>query len=141
MILLDTNVVSEGLRPRPDPNVSKWLDARRPADLFLCMPVIAELHYGAELLPAGARRAYLELVIRTIEETFAERTLPFDRMAAHEYGRIIADRDRLGRATGTMDGLIAAIAKVHGATVATRDSRGFDDIGLDIVNPFDSSAT
>ncbi len=141
MILLDTNVVSEGLRPRPDPNVSQWLDAQRPADLFLSMPVIAELHYGTELLPAGTRRIHLELTIRRIEEAFADRTLPFDRAAAHEYGRIIAYRDKLGRAAGTMDGLIAAIAKVHGARVATRDSRGFDDIGLEIVNPFDPSAT
>jgi len=141
MILLDTNVVSEGLRLRPDPNVGKWLDAQRPADLFLCMPVIAELHYGAELLPAGARRIHLELAIRRIEEVFADRTLAFDRAAAHEYGRIVADRDQLGLATGTMDALIAAIAKVHGATVATRDSRGFDRIGIDIVDPFDPSAT
>ena len=141
MILLDTNVVSEGLRLRPDPHVGNWLDAQRPADLFLCMPVIAELHYGVELVPVGARRAHLELAVRRIEEAFAERILPFDRVAAHEYGRILAHRDRLGRATGTMDGLIAAIAKVHAATVATRDSRGFDDIGLDIVDPFDPSAT
>lgn len=141
MILLDTNIVSDGLRPRPDPNVTKWLDAQRPADLFLCMPVIAELHYGAQLLPVGARRAHLELAIRTIEETFAHRTLPFDRAAAHEHGRLMAHRDRLGRATGTMDGLIAAIAKVHGAMIATRDSRGFTDIGLKIIDPFDPSAT
>jgi toxin FitB len=141
MILLDTNVVSDGLRPRPDRNVTRWLDAQRPADLFLCMPVIAELHYGAQLLSAGARRIHLERAIRTIEETFAHRTLPFDRAAAHEYGRLMAHRDRLGRATGTMDGLIAAIAKVHGATVATRDSRGFTDIGLKIIDPFDPSAT
>ena len=141
MILLDTNVVSEGLRPHPDPNVRKWLDAQQPADLFLCMPVVAELHYGAELLPAGARRVHLELAIRRIEETFAERTLPFDRAAAHEFGKIVAYRDRLGRAMGTMDALIAAIAKVHGAAIATRDSRGFDEIGIDVVDPFDPSAT
>ncbi len=104
------------------------------------MPVIAELHYGAELLTAGARRVHLELAIRRIEETFVERTLPFDRAAAHEYGKILAHRDRLGRATGTMDGLIAAIAKVHGATLATRDSGGFDDIGVGVVNPFDPLA-
>jgi predicted nucleic acid-binding protein len=137
MILLDTNVISEGLRRRPDPHVSRWLDAQRPADLFLCMPVIAELHYGAQLLPAGARRTHLELTIKRIEETFSDRTLPFDRAAAHEYGRIIAHRDKMGRASGTMDGLIAAIAKVHGAMVATRDGRGFDGIGLEIINPFD----
>ncbi len=139
MILLDTNVVSEGLRQRPDPNVEKWLDAQRPADLFLCMPVIAELRYGAELLPPGARRVQLESAIGKIEAAFAERTLPLDRAAAHEYGKIIAHRDRLGRATGTMDGLIAAIAKVHGATVATRDRSGFTDIGIDIVDPFAAS--
>jgi toxin FitB len=138
MILLDTNVVSEGLRLRPDPHVGNWLDAQRPADLFLCMPVVAELHYGMELLPAGARRVQLELAIGRIEDAFVERILPFDRAAAHEYGRILAIRDKLGRATGTMDGLIAAIAKVHGATVATRDVHGFADIDLDIVNPFEA---
>jgi predicted nucleic acid-binding protein len=141
MILLDTNVVSEGLRPRPDPHVGEWLDAQRSAELFICVPVIAELHYGAELLPAGVRRIHLELAIKRIEEAFAERTLPFDRAAAHEYGRIVAQRDRSGRSTGTMDGLIAAIAKVHGAAVATRDRRGFEDIGLEIIDPFDPSAS
>ncbi len=141
MILLDTNVISEGLRPRPDRNVLKWLDAQRPSDLFLCIPVIAELHYGVQLLSAGARRTHLELTIRKIEATFADRTLPFDRPAAHEYGRITAHRDNMSRATGTMDGLIAAIAKVHGARVATRDGRGFDDIGLEIIDPFDPAAT
>jgi hypothetical protein len=138
MILLDTNVVSEGLRPRPDPNVGKWLDGQRPTDLFLCMPVLAELHYGAALLLDGARRIHLELAIKRIEDAFAERTLPFDRAAAREYGRIVAQRDKLGRATGTMDGLIAAIAKVHGATVATRHVYGFAGIDLDVVNPFEA---
>jgi hypothetical protein len=138
MILLDTNVVSEGLRLRPDPNVRQWLDGQRPTDLFLCMPVLAELHYGTALLPDGARRIHLELAIKRIEEAFAERTLLFDRAAAREYGRIVAQRDKLGRATGTMDGLIAAIAKVHGATIATRDVDGFTGIGLDVVNPFEA---
>ena len=136
MILLDTNVVSEGLRPQPDPNVKKWLDAQQSGDLFVCTPVIAELRYGVELLPAGARRVHLELAIKKIEDAFADRTLPFDRAAAHEYGKIVAYRDNLGRATGTMDALIAAIAKVHGATIATRDRRGFDTVGIEIVDPF-----
>jgi predicted nucleic acid-binding protein len=136
MILLDTNVVSEGLRPHPDANVRRWLDAQRSDDLFLCMPVVAELRYGVELLPAGARRRHLELAIEKIENAFADRTLPFDRAAAHEYGKIVACRDNLGRATGTMDALIAAIAKVHGAVVATRDRRGLDGVGIEIVDPF-----
>ena len=140
MILLDTNIVSEGLRPRPDANVRKWLDSQRPTDLFICMPVLAELRYGLELLPTGARRIHLEIAIRKTEEAFAERILPFDRTAAYEYGRILAHRDRLGRSTGTMDGLIAAIAKVHGATLATRDLRGFTDIDLDLIDPFEPPA-
>lgn len=139
MILLDTAVIVEGFRPHPDPNVGKWLDAQRPSDFFLCMPVLAELHYGVELLPAGARRTHIELAIKRIEETFADRTLIFDRVATYEYGRILAHRDRLGRATGTMDALIAAIAKVHGAVVATRNVYAFDDMGLQVVDPFDPS--
>jgi toxin FitB len=138
MILLDTNVVSEGLRPQPDPNVKKWLDAQQSGDLFLCMPVIAELRYGVELLSAGARRVHLELAIKKIEDAFADRTLPFDRATAHEYGKIVAYRENLGRAIGTMDALIAAIAKVHGATIATRDRRGFEAVGIEIVDPFQS---
>jgi predicted nucleic acid-binding protein len=137
LILLDTNVLSEGLRPRPDPDVRAWLDAQRPDDLFLCVPVLAELHYGIELLAASARRVRLEIAIQRMEEAFAERVLSFDRASAHEYGRIVAHRDQMGRPIGTMDAVIGAIAKIHGATLATRDWRGFDDIGLDLINPFD----
>ena len=136
MILLDTNVVSETMRPQPAENVRAWLNAQRPEDVFICMPVLAELRYGVENLPRGSRRKRLEEAVAKVEEVFASRMLPFDRAAAHEYGRIMAHRDRLGRSTGTMDGLIAAIAKVHGAVVATRDARGFDDSGLEIIDPF-----
>ncbi|EJW10254.1 PilT protein [Rhodovulum sp. PH10] len=109
MILLDTNIVSEGMRSAPDTNVRAWLDARRSTDLFICTPVLAELRYGVERLPAGARRTRLEATVRSVEAAFAGRILPFDRVAAHAYGRIVAHRDRLGRATGTMDAMIAAI--------------------------------
>jgi predicted nucleic acid-binding protein len=136
MILLDTNVVSETMRPQPADNVRRWLDAQRTEDLFLCTPVLAELRYGLEGLPMGGRRTRIEQSIKRIEDAFADRILPVDRAAAHEYGRIVAQRDRMGRATGTMDGLIAAIAKVHQATIATRDVRGFDDVGLDLIDPF-----
>jgi hypothetical protein len=136
MILLDTNVVSETMRPDPSSDVRVWLDAQSSEDLFLCVPVLAELHYGVEGLPTGARRRRLERAIQLIEEAFAERILPLDHAAAREYGRIVAQRDRIGRATGTMDGLIAAIAKVHGATIATRDVHGFGDVGLDVIDPF-----
>jgi toxin FitB len=140
LILLDTNIISEGLRPRPDAKVRDWIDSQSPADLYICTPVLAELRYGVELLPDRVRRARLELAIRKTEEAFGSRVLPFDRAAAYEYGRILAHRDRLGCTSGAMDGLIAAIAKVHGASVATRDERGFTDIGLDIINPFDQAS-
>jgi predicted nucleic acid-binding protein len=139
MILLDTSIISEGLRPRPDANVRKWLDAQRPEDLFLCTPVLAEMRYGVELLPAGARRSHIDLALKKAEEAFADRILVLDRVAAYEYGRIVAQRDRMGRATGTTDGLIAAIAKAHGATIATRDFSGFNDVGIDVTNPFEFS--
>ena len=136
MILLDTNVISEATRPQPHANVKKWLDAQRPGDLFLCTPVLAELHYGVALLPEGRRRTHFELGLKRIEEAFADRTLPFDVAAARAYGWVVAERDDLGLSTGTMDALIAAIAKVHGAAVATRDTGGFSDIGLDVIDPF-----
>ena len=137
MILLDTNVVSEGLRAQPNHHVRNWLDAQPADELFLCTPVLAELHYGAELLPIGTRRNKLEQSIARAEDAFAGRILPFDFAAAREYGKFVARRDRLGRATGSMDGLIAGIAMAHGASIATRDVRGFDDAGINLIDPFD----
>lgn len=136
MILLDTNVVSEGLRARPNPDVREWLDAQPTEELFLCTPVLAELYYGVELLPAGVRRTKLERSIADLVSAFEDRVLKFDAVAALEYGKFVARRDSIGRATGTMDGLIAAIARAHGATIATRDVRGFDDAGVSLIDPF-----
>ena len=136
MIILDTNVISESMRPKPDANVRAWIDAQRQETLFLCTPVLAELFYGIERLPAGARRSHLEHVILRTEATFADRVLGFDRAAALEYGKLVGERDRKGRATSTMDGLIAAIARANHATLATRDISGFDDLGIELVNPF-----
>jgi predicted nucleic acid-binding protein len=140
MILLDTNVISEGLRARPDIKVRAWMDAQPAENLYLCTPVVAELHYGAHLLPASARRTKLEQSISELIVAFVDRVLPFDMAAAQEYGKFVAKRDSLGRATGTMGGLIAAIAMVHGATIATRDTHGFDGIGIDLVDPFNISS-
>jgi predicted nucleic acid-binding protein len=71
-----------------------------------------------------------------VVEAFTERILPFDFAAASEYGKFVAHRDRLGRATGSMDGMIAGIALVHGAAIATRDVRGFDEFGIELIDPF-----
>jgi predicted nucleic acid-binding protein len=136
MILLDTNVVSDSLRDTRDPRVHRWFNVQRRAELFLSAPVLAELRYGVERLPEGRRRKRLDEAIRDIETTFAARILTLDRECAYAYGKVVAQRERRGRPIGILDGLIAAIAVVHGATLATRDIADFDHLGLDLINPF-----
>jgi toxin FitB len=137
VILLDTNVISEPYRGR-DSIVQRWLDVQVQGDLFLCAPVLAELHYGVELLPHGARRHRLAEWVRHVEEKeFAGRILPFDHSAAREFARVAATLRKRGRPGGQMDALIAAIALTHGAVLATRNVAHFAGLGLDIVNPFE----
>jgi hypothetical protein len=140
MILLDTNVVSENLRPQPNPAVISWVDSQPTGSLYLCTPVLAELRFGLERLAAGERKGMLLAAIDRIEnDYFRGRILVFDINAAAEYGRLAAGRQRLGRRIQQMDGLIAAIASIHRLTIATRDTRDFADLGLDIINPFEPS--
>jgi predicted nucleic acid-binding protein len=137
MILLDTNVVSEAFRVQPSANVQEWYNRQRLDQLFLCTPVLAELRYGLERLPAGVQRDRLEQLIGHIEtDIFPDRILNVDRDAAHQYGRILAHRSRIGRPMMTMDALIAAVAASHGAALATRDIADFGEIDLDLIDPF-----
>jgi len=90
-----------------------------------------------ERLPAGARRNKLGATLQRVEEDeFLDRILPFDQSAAHQFGRVVARRYRLGRPILPMDALIAAIALVHNAVVATRDIADFEGVGLDLIDPF-----
>jgi predicted nucleic acid-binding protein len=140
VILLDTNVISEPYRSHPDSAVRKWLNTQVQRDLFLCTPVLAELHYGVELLPPGTRRKRLAEWVRYVEEEeFPDRILAFDRSAAREFARVATIQRRRGRAGGQMDVLIAAIALSHGAVLATRNVIHFADLGLDLINPFNAS--
>jgi predicted nucleic acid-binding protein len=141
MILLDTNVLSEMYRPRPSEAVRTWFDGQRVDDLYICTPVLAELHHGVERLPAGARRKFLESSIERLEhEEFVDRIVDLDRFAAREFGRIVAGRGRAGRPMQTMDALIAAIALSHRAAIATRDTADFAELDIDLINPFDHRA-
>jgi toxin FitB len=141
MIVLDTNVVSEAFRVRPSERVRAWFDAQNPLDLFLCTPVLAELRFGAERLDKSPARTRLDQLIEQIEQReFADRILPVDRGAAHEFGRLVARRNRLGRPITTMDVLIASVALSQRAALATRDTNDFTDLGLDVINPFEPSA-
>ena len=138
MILVDTNILSEAMRPQPDRAVENWLDAQPWDSLYVCTPVLAELRYGVERLMAGRRKKFLtEIVDRIENEFYRGRILSFDPVAAGHYGRLMAKREQQGRRLEQMDGLIAAIALTHGAVVATRDAHDFAARGFDVVNPFD----
>ena len=136
-VLLDTNVVSELIRKARDPGVAAWV-ANQPLDeLYFSAVSEAELRYGAAILPAGRRRENLMADIEgMLREAFGERVLPFDGAAAREYADIAATRRGAGRRVSPADCQIAAIARSRGMTVATRNVRDFDGIGVDIVNPW-----
>jgi predicted nucleic acid-binding protein len=137
MIVVDTNILSEAMRPMPDPAVERWLDSQPWDSLYLCTPVLAELRYGIERLHDGRRKRFLTEVVDRIEnDLYRGRILFFDPVSAGHYGRLMVTREQQGRRLEQMDGLIAAIALTHGAGIATRDVWAFGDLGLDVINPF-----
>lgn len=141
MIVLDTNVVSEGDKPLPDQHFVDWLEEQDWALLYLCNPTVMEQSYGAERFFArtGSDR-YLKSLDGLVAERFRNRILEFDNSAAILAGRLRANRDRIGRPISSVDAMIAAICLVHGATLATRNVRDFDGLGLKLVNPFEAGA-
>lgn len=135
MIVLDTNVVSELMKPgRPD--IDAWLQRIEPASVFVTVVTRAEIRYGIERLPEGRRRREFEQRADVVFDEVADRMLAFDVAAADHYGRLVARRERAGRPTSTPDGQIAAIALAHHATVATRNTRDFEETGVRVVNPW-----
>jgi predicted nucleic acid-binding protein len=137
MIILDTNVLSEALKPAPHAGVAAWLKALPAGDVFTTTITEAEVFYGVALLPAGKRRTSLEAVVRALfESDFAERILPFDSAAARTFAAIAAERRTAGKPIGEFDAQIAAIARAHGATLATRDVRDFAWCGVAVVSPW-----
>ncbi|HEX4964814.1 MAG TPA: type II toxin-antitoxin system VapC family toxin [Thermoanaerobaculia bacterium] len=140
MIIVDTNVVAEMMKPSPDPSVVSWLNDREAAALFLTTVTIGEIGYGLEILPQGKRRLHLEQGFeRVVAEAFTGRILVFDEEAARHYGAVMARRRAIGRPLSIQDGQIASIARARGFTVATRNVRDFVECGVEIVNPFESS--
>ena len=137
MIVLDTNVVSELLRPSPDRTVETWVADRPAADLYFSAVGEAELRYGVAILPAGRRRDALASAIEAIlREDFDERILPFDSAAARAYATIAAARRAAGRTASPSDCQIAAIARSSRMAVATRNVRDFDDMGIELLDPW-----
>ena len=136
-LLLDTNVVSELLRPSPDRAVEMWVGKRPATDLYFSAVGEAELRYGIAILPPGRRRDALALAIEAIlREDLDGRILPFDRAAAREYADIAAARRSAGRPIAPTDCQIAAIARSRAMAVVTRNVRDFDDTGSEVVDPW-----
>lgn len=137
MILLDTNVVSAIMQPKPDPAVLEWLRHQVPTSLYLSSVTIAEILFGLRILPEGQRRQRLEdQFARFLARGFEQRILPFDEPAARMYAELMGRRRQRGRPMSLPDGQIAAIARTHHCAIATRNLRDFDECGLEVVNPF-----
>ena len=137
-ILLDTNVLSEVLRSVPSASVLSWLSAQSPESLFVSAVTQAEMALDAGLLPAGKRRDALQRALAALfEQDFAGRVLPFDADAVPFYVDVVVRRRSAGRPMSQFDAQIAAIARRHGATVATRNIAGFEGCGLTLVDPWE----
>ncbi|MDT8858448.1 type II toxin-antitoxin system VapC family toxin [Paracoccaceae bacterium Fryx2] len=139
MIIIDTNVVSELMRAKPDTAVLAWFAGHAADTLFLTAVSEAELRTGAAILPAGQRRDRLVGAIDAmIDQDFAGRILPFDSPAARCYAEIAATRRAAGKPIMDADCQIAAIACACGAAIATRNVKDFEGCGIDIMNPWNA---
>ena len=137
MTVLDTNVVSELLRPAPATQVEAWLAAQDGAIVYFTAVGEAELRHGVAILPAGRRRTALAKAIEgMLEEDFRDRILPFDHAAASAYAAIAAKRRAAGRPISQFDCQIAAIARAHEASVATRNTGDYEGCGIEVIDPW-----
>ncbi len=138
MILLDTNVVSEVMNVAPSANVLKWLNDQSSSAVYVSAVTVGEIEYGLRILPDGRRRLQMkEKFEQFIALAFAQRVLGYDEAAARLYGEIMGVRKELGRPMSVPDGQIAAVARSHGLSIATRNTRDFEECGVDLLNPFD----
>ena len=137
MIVLDTNVLSEMMKPSPDPRVRDWLDAQPQGSACLTAISVGELRFGLAILPQGRRRdALTEALERVLGDILAHAILPYDEPAAREYaGRRAVARSR-GIAVATADAMIAAIAAARGLAVASRDAAPFAAMGIAVIDPW-----
>jgi toxin FitB len=139
VIVLDTNVVSEPIRPHGNPAVRSWLDQQVAETLYLTATSLSELLMGVEILPDGKRKEGLGTILsELIDRLFESRILPFDQQAALVYAPLVGRARAAGHAISVADGQIAAIAALRGFTVATRDTGPFVAAGVPVINPWDS---
>lgn len=136
MIVLDTNVVSEAMKPEPDPAVRDWLDEQAAETLYISSVTVAELLFGLGSLPDGRRKQKLAKALDGMLPLFEGRILAFDTDAARHYADLAVAARKAGKGFPTPDGYIAAIVTAHGFTVATRDFSAFDAAGVPVIDPW-----
>lgn len=137
MIVLDTNVLSELMRPTPEPKVLAWLEGQAGDVVFTTAISRGEMLYGAHRLPAGKRREEVFLAIEAIfSNDLAGRVLPYDEAAADAHAELAARRRAQGRPSSQSDMMIAGIVRSHGAMLATRNVRDFVDCGISLFDPW-----
>jgi toxin FitB len=136
MIVLDTNVISEAMKPKPHPCVIAWFNAQSAETLYLTSVTVAELLFGIAALPNGKRKDMLNDTLSGLMALFEGRVLSFDADAAPHYARLAAMAKASGRGFPVPDGYIAAIAVSHGYKVASRDTAPFASVNMDVINPW-----
>lgn len=136
MILIDTNVVSEVMKPLSDPVVRRWFDSQNRLALFLSSITVAELRFGISVLPKGRRRDELSGAFDDVLALLGGRVLAFDGAAGERYARLAAAARAAGPPIPVLDGYIAAVAASHGMAVATRDCGPFQAAGVATINPW-----
>jgi predicted nucleic acid-binding protein len=137
MLILDTNVLSELLKPNPDAQVVAWIENQPRQQLFTTAVSRAEIMYGIQLLPKGQRRQKLAEAAKAIfDEELADHVLPFESLAADHFATIAAKRKIEGKPISQFDAIIVSIATAHSARLATRNERDFEACGVSIENPW-----
>ena len=136
MIVLDTNVVSELMRPLPSMSLVDWVRAHSERDLYTTSITLAEISYAIERLPEGRRKELLRTTAEDVFNAFEEHVLPFDAKAALRYATIVSDRDHAGPPIDGFDAQIAAICRARQATLATRNLKDFQGTGIDVIDPW-----
>jgi toxin FitB len=137
LIVVDTNVVSELMRPSPSARVRDWVASQPGPDLYTTAVTVAEVLYGVERLPPGRRQAELRSAATELFDGFADQVLAFDAAAAVQYALVVSGRDRSGLPVDGFDAQIAAICRVRGAVLATRNVTDFRDTRIEVINPWD----
>ena len=138
MIVADTNVVSELMRPSPSPALRDWVSRQATGELYTTAITVAEIRYGLERLPGGRRKDRLQAAADEVFAAFSEFVLPFDAGAAVHYAPIARHRDEAGLPIAGFDAQIAAICRARGAVLATRNVKDFLETGVEVINPWRS---